>query len=67
VTVVINVEVYDRLRRDRGVPDRDIKVSPTTRARIRKGLPVRESTVWKVVESIRDKQPEPMLAELLAS
>jgi hypothetical protein len=67
VSVRIDPEVFDRLCRERGLTGQDIKVSPTTRARIRKGLTIRESTARKVAMQMAEAQPLPLLAELLAS
>ena len=67
MSVRIDKDVFARLCRERGLTGQDIKVSPTTLARIRKDLPVRESTAKKVSASLREAEPEPLLAELLAS
>lgn len=68
MTVVIDRQVFDRLCRERGLLGQDIDViSPTTRARIRKGLPINESTARKVAAKLAEAKPVPLLAELLAS
>jgi hypothetical protein len=67
VTVTIDPQVFARLCRERGLTGQDIKVSPTTRARIRKGLTIRESTARRVAAALAEAQPVPLLAELLAA
>lgn len=66
MSTALKPAVLEARLRERGLLFEDLPLSPTTRARLRKGLPIRQQTARKVLSLLRETPVAPDLKELIA-